>query len=70
MFKDIKRTLDPEAGIAIWPTIETEASVKNTSEIAAGQCIVGLFIGPSDLAFSFSNEADHPAFHAGRLFCR
>ncbi|MBG90007.1 MAG: aldolase [Verrucomicrobiales bacterium] len=53
--------LDPQGEIALWLMIETKASIKNIREIAAVPGIGGLFIGPSDLAFSLGVPLGDPA---------
>ena len=53
--------LDPKGELALWLMIETADSIKNIREIAAVPGIGGLFIGPSDLAFSLGVPLGDPA---------
>ena len=54
--------LDPAGELVIWVMIETEEAVKNCHEIAKTPGIAGLFVGPSDLAFSLGVEKGSPQF--------
>jgi len=53
--------LDPKGELVLWLMIETAAAVENISAIAAVPGIGGLFIGPSDLAFSLGVPLGDPA---------
>jgi 4-hydroxy-2-oxoheptanedioate aldolase len=53
--------LDPQGEIALWLMIETASAIENIREIAAVPGIGGLFIGPSDLAFSLGVPLGDPA---------
>ncbi len=53
--------LDPKGEIALWLMIETELAVKNSLEIARTPGVGGLFLGPSDLAFSLGVPLGDPA---------
>jgi 4-hydroxy-2-oxoheptanedioate aldolase len=53
--------LDPQGELLLWVMIESEAAVKNIRAIAATPGISGLFIGPSDLAFSLGVPLGDPA---------
>ena len=53
--------LDPKGEIALWIMIETADAVDNIREIAAVPGLGGLFIGPSDLAFSLGVPLGDPA---------
>lgn len=53
--------LDPQGEIVLWLMIETAAAVDNIEEIAATPGVGGLFIGPSDLAFSLGVPLGDPA---------
>lgn len=53
--------LDPEGELVLWLMIETAAAVENIRDIAATPGIGGLFIGPSDLAFSLGVPLGDPA---------
>lgn len=53
--------LDPKGEIALWLMIETEEAVKNCLEIARTPGVGGLFLGPSDLAFSLGVPLGDPA---------
>lgn len=44
--------LDPKGELVLWVMIESESAVENIRAIAAVPGLGGLFIGPSDLAFS------------------
>ncbi|MEX0793812.1 MAG: aldolase/citrate lyase family protein [Pirellulaceae bacterium] len=54
--------LDPQGELVIWVMIETEEAVKNCREIAKTPGIGGLFVGPSDLAFSLGVDKGSPQF--------
>ncbi|MFG0263053.1 MAG: HpcH/HpaI aldolase/citrate lyase family protein [Novipirellula sp. JB048] len=56
--------LDPQGELVLWVMIETKLSVENIHEIAATPGIGGLFIGPSDLAFSLGVPLGDPAVEA------
>ncbi|MHB1081263.1 MAG: HpcH/HpaI aldolase family protein [Prosthecobacter sp.] len=53
--------LDPQGELALWVMIESAAAVENIRAIAATPGISGLFIGPSDLAFSLGVPLGDPA---------
>ena len=53
--------LDPKGELVLWVMIETEAAIENIRDIAATPGIGGLFIGPSDLAFSLGVPLGDPA---------
>lgn len=53
--------LDSKGEIALWLMIETEEAVKNCLEIARTPGVGGLFLGPSDLAFSLGVPLGDPA---------
>ncbi len=53
--------LDPQGELVLWLMIETAAAVDNIKEIAATPGVGGLFIGPSDLAFSLGVPLGDPA---------
>lgn len=53
--------LDPKGELVLWVMIESESAVENIRAIAATPGIGGLFIGPSDLAFSLGVPLKDPA---------
>lgn len=53
--------LDPQGELVLWLMIETAAAVENIKEIAATPGVGGLFLGPSDLAFSLGVPLGDPA---------
>lgn len=53
--------LDPKGELVLWVMIESEPAVENIRAIAAVPGIGGLFIGPSDLAFSLGVPLGDPA---------
>lgn len=53
--------LDPKGELVLWVMIESESAVKNIRAIAAVPGLGGLFIGPSDLAFSLGVPLGDPA---------
>ncbi len=53
--------LDPEGELVLWVMIESADGVKNCKAIAETPGIGGLFIGPSDLAFSLGVPLGDPA---------
>lgn len=53
--------LDPKGEIALWLMIETEDAVENCLAIASTPGVSGLFLGPSDLAFSLGVPLGDPA---------
>lgn len=53
--------LDPKGELALWVMIESEPAIENIRAIAAVPGIGGLFIGPSDLAFSLGVPLGDPA---------
>jgi 4-hydroxy-2-oxoheptanedioate aldolase len=53
--------LDPKGEISLWLMIETKEAVENCLEIARVPGVAGLFIGPSDLAFSLGVPLGDPA---------
>lgn len=56
--------LDPRGELLLWVMIESESAVKNIRDIAAVPGIGGLFVGPSDLAFSLGVPLGDPAVEA------
>lgn len=56
--------LDPKGEIALWLMIETGAAVDNCLAIARTPGVSGLFLGPSDLAFSLGVPLGDPAVEA------
>lgn len=56
--------LDPNGELALWLMIETKQSVDNCLEIARTPGVSGLFLGPSDLAFSLGVPLGDPAVEA------
>lgn len=54
--------LDPQGDLVLWVMIETEQAVANCREIAETPGVGGLFIGPSDLAFSLGVAKGDPAY--------
>lgn len=56
--------LDPQGELVLWLMIETAASVENIEAIASVPGIGGLFVGPSDLAFSLGVPLGDPAVEA------
>lgn len=53
--------LDPEGELVLWPMIESRRGVQHCAEIARCTGVAGLFIGPSDLAFSLGVPLGAPA---------
>jgi len=53
--------LDPQGELLLWVMIESDAAVQNIRAIAATPGISGLFVGPSDLAFSLGVPLGDPA---------
>ncbi|MEN3941513.1 aldolase/citrate lyase family protein [Prosthecobacter sp. SYSU 5D2] len=53
--------LDPQGGLVLWVMIESAAAIENIRAIATTPGIGGLFIGPSDLAFSLGVPLGDPA---------
>ncbi len=53
--------LDPKGELALWLMIETKESVENCLAIARTPGVSGLFLGPSDLAFSLGVPLGDPA---------
>lgn len=53
--------LDPKGEIALWLMIETKDAVENCLAIASTPGVGGLFVGPSDLAFSMGVPLGDPA---------
>lgn len=53
--------LDPRGELALWVMIESASAVANIRAIAAVPGLAGLFIGPSDLAFSLGVPLGDPA---------
>jgi len=53
--------LDPKGELVLWVMIESEPAVENIRAIAAVPGLGGLFIGPSDLAFSLGVPLGDPA---------
>ncbi|RBP46480.1 4-hydroxy-2-oxoheptanedioate aldolase [Roseimicrobium gellanilyticum] len=56
--------LDPKGELALWLMIETKESVDNCLAIARTPGVSGLFLGPSDLAFSLGVPLGDPAVEA------
>lgn len=56
--------LDPKGEILLWIMIETREALKNCRAIASTPGVSGLFIGPSDLAFSMGLPLGHPDVEA------
>ena len=52
--------LDPKGELVLWVMIESESAVANIREIAVVPGLGGLFIGPSDLAFSLGVPLGDP----------
>lgn len=53
--------LDPKGELVLWLMIETREAVRNCLEIAQTPGVGGLFVGPSDLAFSLGVPLGDPA---------
>jgi 4-hydroxy-2-oxoheptanedioate aldolase len=53
--------LDPKGELALWLMIETKEAVDNCLAIARTPGVSGLFLGPSDLAFSLGVPLGDPA---------
>ncbi len=53
--------LDPNGELVLWVMIESAPAIENIAAIAAVPGIGGLFIGPSDLAFSLGVPLKDPA---------
>ena len=53
--------LDPQGELVLWVMIESASAVENIRAIAATPDLGGLFIGPSDLAFSLGVPLGDPA---------
>lgn len=53
--------LDPKGELVLWLMIETQEAVDNCAEIARTAGVGGLFLGPSDLAFSMGVPLGDPA---------
>lgn len=53
--------LDPEGELVLWVMIESAEGVKNCKAIAETPGVGGLFVGPSDLAFSLGVPLGDPA---------
>ena len=56
--------LDPKGELLLWLMIETRDGVRNCRAIASTPGVSGLFIGPSDLAFSMGLPLGHPEVEA------
>jgi 4-hydroxy-2-oxoheptanedioate aldolase len=56
--------LDPKGELLLWLMIETRAAVENCRAIALTPGVSGLFVGPSDLAFSMGVPLGHPEVEA------
>ena len=56
--------LDTKGELALWLMIETQEAVDNCAEIARTPGVSGLFLGPSDLAFSMGVPLGDPAVEA------
>jgi len=53
--------LDPDGELVLWAMIETRRGIENCEAIARTPGIRGIFIGPSDLAFSLGVPLGDPA---------
>ncbi len=53
--------LDPEGELVLWVMVESASAVEHIHAIAATPGIGGLFVGPSDLAFSLGVPLGDPA---------
>lgn len=53
--------LDPNGELVLWLMIESASAVENIEAIAATPGVGGLFVGPSDLAFSLGVPLGDPA---------
>ncbi len=53
--------LDPKGELVLWVMVESASAVAHIREIAATPGIGGLFVGPSDLAFSLGVPLGDPA---------
>ena len=53
--------LDPQGELVLWVMIESAAGVENCKAIAETPGVGGLFVGPSDLAFSLGVPLGDPA---------
>jgi 4-hydroxy-2-oxoheptanedioate aldolase len=56
--------LDPKGEMLLWLMIETKASIDNIDAIARTPGVSGLFVGPSDLAFSMGLPFNDPEVEA------
>jgi 4-hydroxy-2-oxoheptanedioate aldolase len=56
--------LDPTGELLLWIMIETKSAVENIEAIAATPGVSGLFVGPSDLAFSLGVPLGDPEVEA------
>lgn len=56
--------LDPKGELLLWLMIETKAAIENIEAIARTPGVSGLFVGPSDLAFSMGLPFDDPEVEA------
>jgi len=56
--------LDPKGELLLWLMIETKASIDNIEAIARTPGVSGLFVGPSDLAFSMGLPFNDPEVEA------
>jgi 4-hydroxy-2-oxoheptanedioate aldolase len=59
--------LDPKGELLLWLMIETNSSIENIEAIARTPGVSGLFVGPSDLAFSMGLPFSHPDVEAAIL---
>lgn len=59
--------LDPKGELLLWLMIETKASIDNIDAIARTPGVSGLFVGPSDLAFSMGLPFNDPEVEAAIL---
>lgn len=59
--------LDPKGEMLLWLMIETKASIDNIDAIARTPGVSGLFVGPSDLAFSMGLPFNDPEVEAAIL---
>jgi 4-hydroxy-2-oxoheptanedioate aldolase len=56
--------LDPKGELLLWLMIETASSIENIESIVRTPGVSGLFVGPSDLAFSMGLPFNHPEVEA------
>lgn len=56
--------LDPKGELLLWLMIETKSAIENIDAIARTPGVSGLFVGPSDLAFSLGLPFNHAEVEA------